>query len=126
EAAQHIGRIRLGWPAMSKGKSVEKPPKAPPRAPTIPILRGKIDRIDRDLVALMNERAKLAHQIGQIKDAHGQRCYDPAREEEILPHVVELGRGPLSSQALRNVFRELISGSRALERALRVAYLGPA
>jgi chorismate mutase/prephenate dehydratase len=111
---------------MSKVKTAEKPPKALPRAPNIPTLRAKIDRIDRDLVALMNERAKLAHQIGKIKDANGQRCYDPAREEEVLTGVAELSRGPLSSQALRNVFRELISGSRALERALRVAYLGPA
>ena len=111
---------------MSKGKSTEKAAKTPPRAPTIPTLRAKIDRIDRDLVGLMNERARLAHEIGKIKDVNGQRCYDPAREEEVLARVAELSRGPLSPQALRNVFRELISGSRALERALRVAYLGPA
>ena len=108
---------------MSKGKSTERPP---PRAATIPALRAKIDRLDRDLVALMNERARLAHQIGVVKDANGQTCYDPAREEEVLARVAELSRGPLSSHSLRNVFRELISGSRALERALRVAYLGPA
>jgi chorismate mutase / prephenate dehydratase len=111
---------------MSKGKSTEKTAKSPPRAPTIPTLRAKIDRIDRDLVGLMNERARLAHEIGKIKDVNGQRCYDPAREEEVLARVAELSRGPLAPQALRNVFRELISGSRALERALRVAYLGPA
>ena len=64
------------------------------RASTIPALRAKIDRIDRDLVALMNERAKLAHQIGKIKDANGQQCYDPAREEEVLARVAELSRGP--------------------------------
>ena len=51
---------------------------------------------------------------------------DPGREEEVLSRVAEMSRGPLSSQALRNTFRELISGSRALERAMRVAYLGPA
>jgi chorismate mutase/prephenate dehydratase len=111
---------------MSKVKNTEKPPRTPPRGPTIPTLRGKIDRIDRDLVALMNERAKLAHQIGKVKEANGQGCYDPAREEEILARVAEMSRGPLSSQSLRNIFRELISGSRALERSLRVAYLGPA
>jgi chorismate mutase len=57
---------------MSKGKSTERPP---PRAATIPALRAKIDRLDRDLVALMNERAKLAHQIGVIKDRPAKkRC----------------------------------------------------
>src|SRR5688572_16712027 len=100
--------------AMSKGKTTERPDKAPPRAVSIPALRSKIDRIDRDLVSLMNERAKLAHEIGKIKDANGQKCYDPAREEEVLARVAELSRGPLSSAALRSVFRELISGSRAL------------
>jgi chorismate mutase/prephenate dehydratase len=92
----------------------------------VPALRAKIDRIDRELVERMNERAKLAHQIGKVKEANGQRCYDPAREEEVLARVTEMSRGPLSNSALRSIFRELISGSRALERALRVAYLGPA
>ncbi len=63
--------------AMSKGKPTEKEPKGAVRATTIPALRVKIDRIDRDLVALMNERADLAHQIGKLKDANGQQCYDP-------------------------------------------------
>ncbi|MDZ4821141.1 MAG: prephenate dehydratase [Planctomycetota bacterium] len=110
---------------MSKGRLPDKTSKPAPRAPSIAALRVKIDRIDRELVARINERAKLAHQIGKIKDANGQRCYDPVREEEVLAKVIELSRGPLSNSALRNVFRELISGSRALERALRVAYLGP-
>jgi chorismate mutase/prephenate dehydratase len=111
---------------MSKGKPTEKENKGGPRATTIPALRAKIDRIDRDLVALMNERAGLAHEIGKLKDANGQQCYDPAREEEVLARVAELSQGPLSAAAVRSIFRELISGSRALERALRVSYLGPA
>jgi chorismate mutase/prephenate dehydratase len=118
--------VKIRVVKMSKGKSTERPPKTQPRAQTIPALRAKIDRIDRELVSLMNQRAKLAHDIGKIKDVNGERCYDPAREEEVLARVAELSRGPLANQALRNVFRELISGSRAMERHLRVAYLGPA
>lgn len=110
---------------MTKGRASEKAPKDAARPATIPALRAKIDRLDRDLVALMNERAKLAHEIGKIKDANGQQCYDPVREEEVLSRVVELSHGPLPGPAVRSIFRELISGSRALERAMKVAYLGP-
>src|SRR5579871_5537109 len=96
------------------------------KPPGIAAIRVKIDQIDRELVALINERAKLAHQIGQIKETTGCEAYDPAREEEVLNRVAMLNEGPLDDCSLRAIFRELISGSRALEKQLRVAYLGPA
>jgi chorismate mutase/prephenate dehydratase len=110
---------------MSKAKPSDKGAR-PSRPPTVAGLRNKIDRIDRQLVILINQRAKLAHRIGQIKDSSGQETYDPTREEEILARAAALNKGPLSECSLRAVFRELISGSRALEKQLRVAYLGPA
>ncbi len=93
--------------------------------PALNKLRGQIDKLDRELVKFMNERAKLAHAIGKIKGSTGQTVYDPAREEEVLNRVRELSKGPLPEQAVRAVFRELISGSRSLEKDLRVAFLGP-
>ncbi len=111
---------------MAKAKTNEKGVKPSGKLPTVAGLRNKIDRVDRQLVLLMNQRAKLAHRIGQIKNTVGQETYDPAREEEVLGRVATFNKGPLSSCSLRAVFRELISGSRALEKHLRVAYLGPA
>lgn len=102
-----------------------KPPRKPSEDGSLSDLRGQIDRIDRDLVTLMNERARLAHEIGKIKNQQGMECYSPAREEQVLARVAASNEGPLSDGCLRMVFRELISGSRAVETALRVAYLGP-
>ena len=89
-------------------------------------LRAAIDEIDERLVALLNERAKLAQQVGHAKQAEAAPVYRPEREAEVLRRVAALNEGPLTETALLNVFREVISACRALERALRVAYLGPA
>ena len=113
-------------PNMAKAKPTDRTAKSSAKNPTLAALRAKIDRIDRELVAAMNQRAKLPHQIGKVKEADGQHCYDPVREEEVLARAAEHSHGPLSRQCLQAVFRELISGSRALEKTLRVAYLGPA
>jgi len=107
-----------------KKKSRSKKKSARPSA-TLETLRSKIDRIDRELVELVNERATLALRIGEIKNTQGQCVYAPGREETILARVQELSQGPLPDECIRTVFREIISGSRALERRLRVAFLGP-
>ena len=111
---------------MAKEKPVKKPVPANSRVPTLATLRGKIDRIDQEIVKLMNERAKVAHDIGKVKNEAGISAYAPAREDEVLSRVLSLNRGPLDERCIRAVFREIISGSRALEKQLRVAYLGPA
>lgn len=97
------------------------------KSPSISSLRGDIDRIDRDLVRLCNDRARLAMEIGRIKTEDGQAPYSPGREEEVLARVGEANRGPLDGRCVRAIFRELISGSRSLEKqhGIRVAYLGP-
>jgi chorismate mutase/prephenate dehydratase len=89
-------------------------------------LRTQIDRIDRELVERMNERAELARQIGHIKRSNGEAAYDPSREEMVLERVASANEGPLSDASLKAVYRELISGSRAIEQHIRVAHLGPA
>ncbi|MFM7522154.1 MAG: prephenate dehydratase [Planctomycetota bacterium] len=121
---------------MAKTPRPAPPPSpiAPPTAAAaaVPLsadlgeLRGEIDRIDRALVGLMNERAQVARRIGQLKKASGQQTYDPSREETVLERVAGLNPGPLSGASVKAVFRELISGSRAIEQHLRVAHLGPA
>jgi chorismate mutase / prephenate dehydratase len=95
------------------------------RAPTLAGLRGEIDRIDKELVALLNRRAEFALQIGQVKQKQGLEVWSPAREDEVIAKALATSRGPLPAETLRLIFRELMSGSRALQRTLRVACLGP-
>ncbi|MDA0254104.1 MAG: prephenate dehydratase [Planctomycetota bacterium] len=109
----------------------DPPPSRPTRRssgrkPGLAGLRSKIDKIDRSLVALMNERAEVAREIGHLKHSSGQETYDPSREELVLGRVAAANHGPLSDHSLKAIFRELISGSRAIEQHLRVAHLGPA
>ncbi len=111
---------------MAKSKPSPKSAKDLSRALTVAGLRVKVDHLDRQIVGLMNERAKLANTIGQIKVTIGQEAYDPVREQEVLARVAMLNKGPLPTAGLQAIFRELISSSRALEKPLRVAYLGPA
>ena len=95
------------------------------RPPTLAALRREIDQIDRRLVTLLNQRAALAKQVGELKGQNGDAVYAPQREEEVLAHIGERSAGPLADESLRTIFRELISGCRALQKPLRVAFLGP-
>ncbi|HET7198151.1 MAG TPA: prephenate dehydratase [Burkholderiales bacterium] len=86
-------------------------------------LRREIDRLDDELVRLLNQRAALAQQAGRLKN--GGPAYRPEREAGILRRVAEAGAGPLPAQRVAAVFREIISACRALEEPIRVTYLGP-
>lgn len=110
---------------MGKKRTSAKSAPSGASTPSVSSLRRKIDRLDRDLVKLINQRAQLALRIGKIKNSSGERVYAPAREEEVLARALELNKGPLAPDCVRGIFRELISGSRSLEKDLRVAFLGP-
>jgi chorismate mutase/prephenate dehydratase len=86
-------------------------------------LRDEIDALDERLVGLMNERARLAQRIGQLKD--DGPAYRPEREVQVLNRVHALGAGPLPPEALTRIYIELMSACRALEAPIAVAYLGP-
>jgi chorismate mutase/prephenate dehydratase len=88
-------------------------------------LRARIDDCDRQIVALLNERAKIVVDIGKLKQSSGEPVYSPDREKAVLDRVRKLNAGPLADRALEAVYRELMSGSFALERPLRIAFLGP-
>jgi chorismate mutase/prephenate dehydratase len=91
--------------------------------------RARIDRIDERILRLLNQRARAAQRIGQRKAKHGadgaNGFWVPSREKRIFDRLRALNTGPLSDEAVRAVFREIISASRALEARLTVAYLGP-
>jgi chorismate mutase/prephenate dehydratase len=88
-------------------------------------LRTQIDKLDLNILKLLNERAGCALEIGKFKTDDGADIFSPAREEEVLQHVLEANKGPLDLNCIRTIYRELMSGSRALQRILKVAYLGP-
>src|SRR5947209_8021272 len=88
-------------------------------------LRSHIDKLDLQILKLVNERAGLAAEIGQLKNDHGNEVFSPAREEEVLQQVLDANKGPLDAGTIRAIYREIMSGSRALQKVLKVAYLGP-
>lgn len=85
--------------------------------------RDKIDAIDEQVLELVNARAKLARQIGDAKD--DGVIYRPEREAQVLRRMQEGNEGPLSNEAVTNVFRAVMSNCRALEKELSIAFLGP-
>ena len=94
-------------------------------AEELPELRGRIDELDRKIVELLSERARVVVQVGKAKRAEGTPTYAPDREQAVLQRINEFNKGPLPPRTLRAIYRELMSGSFALEKPLRVGYLGP-
>jgi len=89
-------------------------------------LRAQVDELDKRLVELLNERARIIVEIGRVKRANTTPIYAPHREAAVLRQALEHNRGPLRDRAIEGVFRELMSGSFALEQPLRIGFLGPA
>jgi chorismate mutase / prephenate dehydratase len=98
------------------------------RLASLEVLRGQIDRIDDQIVRLLNKRAELCVQVGHTKARSGQSSamYVPEREKRIFQRLAKLNGGPLRPQHVRAIFREVMSSCLALEQPLRIAYLGPA
>jgi chorismate mutase/prephenate dehydratase len=100
--------------------------EAAPPAPGLSILRQRIDAIDRELLALLNRRAELALQVGHLKKAEGSPVFRPEREAQVIDGLKGINPGPLATDSVAPIWREIMSACRALETPQRVAYLGPA
>jgi monofunctional chorismate mutase len=81
--------------------------------------RNEIDRIDAEIVRLVNRRAKIAREIGVLKSAAGLPIVDAAREEEILRKVAAGNRGVLKKEAIVRIFRAMIGESRNIQAETR-------
>jgi chorismate mutase / prephenate dehydratase len=94
----------------------------------LPTLRGEIDRLDTELLKLLNARAQVSKRIGDTKRAEDPAApiYRAEREAEVLRRLHAGNPGPLPAEALSRIFHEVMSASSALQRPIRVAYLGPA
>jgi len=88
-------------------------------------LRNVIDRVDQKIVRLLNERAKTVLRVKSIKNAGSKQFYAPHREMDVYRKVTKANRGPFPAEAVQAVFREIMSGSLALEHQLKIAYFGP-
>ncbi|HRH87984.1 MAG TPA: prephenate dehydratase [Rubrivivax sp.] len=89
-------------------------------------LRTRIDGVDRELLALLNRRAALAQEVGELKKLTGGVVFRPEREAQVIDGLKAGNAGPLLSDSVAPIWREIMSACRALERRSRVAYLGPA
>lgn len=78
--------------------------------------RDEIDRIDEELVRLLNERSKCAIEIGRIKREIGQPVYSPSREKQVIEHVTGINSGPLDDEGMQRLFERIIDESRRIER----------
>ena len=89
-------------------------------------LREQIDALDRELLALLNRRAGLALQVGEVKKHEGTPVFRPEREAQVIEGLKAANAGPLRAESIAPIWREVMSACRALESPTRVAYLGPA
>jgi chorismate mutase / prephenate dehydratase len=88
-------------------------------------IRTEIDAIDRELLGLLNRRAALANEVGEIKRSEGSPVFRPEREAQVINGLQAANAGPLKNSNVATIWREIMSACRALEAPQRVAYLGP-
>lgn len=88
-------------------------------------LRSIIDSLDSEIIAKIQERARVGSQIGEIKRQFGGSIYRPDREREVYEKVKSRNPGPLPDSVLIAIYREIMSGTIALEKSILVGYLGP-
>ncbi len=113
---------------IAKRAKAAKPAKpAKSASPDLLAVRAQIDGIDREIQALIAERALFAHQVGKAKGklAAAVEYYRPEREAQVLRRVVDRNDGPLSDEVLVRLFREIMSACLAQQEPLKIGYLGP-
>jgi chorismate mutase/prephenate dehydratase len=114
--------------AARRADAVAQP--APPARPELESIRERIDAVDAELHSLINERARLAQQVGISKHASGHTVdfYRPEREAQVLRRALDRNRadrGPLRDEEILRLFREIMSACLAQQEPLKVAFLGP-
>jgi chorismate mutase/prephenate dehydratase len=88
-------------------------------------IREELGRVDREILRMLNERARLVTEVGRVKNELGLEVYDPSQENRVYARLREANEGPMPDAAVVRVFREIISFSRALQTKVTVSCLGP-
>jgi chorismate mutase / prephenate dehydratase len=113
--------------ARTGGGQPAPPSPPPPLRPQLEQVRRRIDKVDEQIQRLINERARLAQQVGVSKTGGGRTVdfYRPEREAQVLRMARERNRGPLRDEEVLRLFREIMSACLAQQEPLKVAFLGP-
>ena len=88
-------------------------------------MRHAIDETDSEMISLINNRAKTVIHVGAFKRKSDVPIYAPHREAAVLAKISSLNHGPLTDRTMESIYRELMSGSFALEKPLSIGFLGP-
>jgi chorismate mutase / prephenate dehydratase len=88
-------------------------------------LRERIDALDAQLIALLNQRASVALEVGEVKKHYNAPVFRPEREMQVIARLQEMSAGPLSASHIASIWREIMAASRALEQTISAAFLGP-
>ena len=88
-------------------------------------LRTKIDQVDESLLRLLNARGRLVKDIGNLKKKSGQPIFMPGREHDLMARLKRKNIGPLSNDAVSQVFHEVVHACRSLQKDFRIAFFGP-
>src|SRR4030042_4273704 len=88
-------------------------------------IRREIDKIDEEILNLLNKRADVVIKIAHIKRNEKSKFYSPEREREIIDRLTSLNKGQFPNDTLKVIYREILSASLSLEEPLNVACLGP-
>ena len=89
-------------------------------------LRRKIDQIDNSILRLINERARITLKIGSLKSKQTEPSFSPGREAQIYKRLIEANKKSLlKDKTIKAIYREIMSGSLALQYSPKIAYMGP-
>lgn len=88
-------------------------------------LRDQIDEIDKKLLSLLNLRAGVALKVSEFKQKNAVDVYDPVREKQVLEKIISENKGPLNSDLVKSVFRQIISVCRSIQKPIELTVLGP-
>ena len=110
---------------MPKSTTPPTIPPTPQATPELLALRQQIDALDATLLATLNQRAKVAEQVGEIKRAEGTPFFRPDRVAQVIEKIKAANAGPLKGEHVAAIWREIMSACLALESPQRVAVLGP-
>lgn len=112
---------------MAEAADPNTPPMPPEPAanPALLDLRNQIDSLDQQLLSLLNQRARVAEQVGELKRREGTPFFRPDRVAQVIAKIRNANQGPLKGEHVAAIWREIMSACLALESPQRVAVLGP-
>ncbi|QGZ62004.1 prephenate dehydratase [Paraburkholderia acidisoli] len=88
-------------------------------------LRERIDAIDAQLISLLNQRANVALEVGEVKKHFNAPVFRPEREMQVIARLQDMSDGPLGNEHISAIWREIMAASRSLEKTISAAFLGP-